>query len=295
LATAKKKNGLKAAATKGKMKAPLLKNPPKDLGKKKVKDVPLKHVKRLSGSEIIEKQGKANADKKRDSASIPVNKVKEKYTLSELILLYAVAIDPANKYIVNLAFINLKHPDFFEFITNVLASLKDNDFYPTPSPALDVINEQIEFYYKAKSIGKTQLANEFYANIQYLMKQLAIYVANNCNNLLSTLENSGFIANSLKRSASKDMKQAVISSAKDTKHLGISEATYDDMPGVSFFNGKWCLRDVEDAPMNHVAGSLGVKMDFDELPSKEWVLLFVRAVGPKGPGDWSDGFPHFPR
>jgi hypothetical protein len=295
LAIAKKKTVVKAATAKEKVKVPLPKNTPAGTGKKNQKGSEDNHTKPLKGAALRDKQKKANTDKKRERVSKPAVIEKKKYTLSELMLIYAVAVDPANKYVVNLAFINYNHPDFFEFITNVFASLKDNDFYPTPSPALAVILEQIGFYRKAIIDKKYQAAFEFYANIQYLMKQLAIYVANNCGNLLSTLEDSGFIANKLKRGASKEMSQVVIRSAKDTSHIGTSEATYDEMPGVSFFNGKWCLRDVEGAPMNHVAGSLGIKMEFDELPSKEWVLLFVRAVGPKGKGDWSDGFPHFPR
>jgi hypothetical protein len=183
----------------------------------------------------------------------------------------------------------------FTFIANIISCMTDNDFYPTPSPALDVITTEIGYYNTAKSNKQTELANEHLANIKYLMRQLAIYVANTCGNLLSTLESSGFIANKKTRGASKEMTKVVIRGAKDTNHAGTGEATYDAVPGAAFYGGQCCLRDVEDAPMVPVAGAKGIKMKFPGLTSDVWYLLFVRAIGPLDDGDWSDGFPYLPK
>jgi hypothetical protein len=296
MATNKKSTAAKAAPENENAEDSPSKNPPKGLGKHSIKPEPFTKAPNLTGSELIERQRRAKFEKKLEKGKpVKLSEVK-KYLLPELMLMYAVSVDPLNTYVCNISFLNdLSRPEMFEFIANIIASLTDNDFYTTPSPALSVITLEIGYYNAAKADGKTTLANEHLVNIKYLMRQLAIYVANTCGDLLSTLESSGFIANKKTRGPSKDMNQVVIRSAKDTSHIGTGEATYDAMPGASFYNGKWCLRDVEDAPMNNVAGSVGVKMEFDELPSKEWVLLFVRAKGPKGAGDWSEGFPFFPR
>ena len=293
----KKKNSVeKIAPAKKKTVAAPKTNSPKGLGKHSNKPAPYEKSIPMTGMELLERQRKAKFDKKMEKGK-PIKKSEViKYLLPQLMLMYAVSVDPLNKYVCNLGFLyKLTRPEMFEFISNIIASITDNPFFTTPSPALSVIEAEIGFYDDAKSKGKTTLANEHLANIKYLMKQLAIYVANNSGNLLSTLQSSGFIANKLTKGASKDMNQVVIRSAKDTHLIGTGEATYDAMPGATLYNGQWCLRDEIDAPMNSVAGSVGVKMDFDGLPSKEWVLLFVRAKGPKGKGDWSDGFPFFPR
>ena len=296
MAKGTKKVAAKAAPVKENAKAAPSKNPPKGGGKHSIKQAPVVPVKHLTGTELIERQRREKFEKKLEKGKPVKTSEVKKYLLPELIKMYAVTVDPLNEYVCNIGFLNkLSRPEMFEFIANIIASLTDNAFYTTPSPALSAITDEIGFYNTAKANKQTTLANEHLANIKYLMKQLAIYVANTCGNLLSTLESSGFIANKKTRGPSKNMYQVVIISAKDTNMIGTGEATYDEMLGATLYNGQWCLRDVEDAPMNAVSGSVGVKMDFEGLPSKEWVLLFVRAKGPKGTGDWSYGFPFFPR
>jgi hypothetical protein len=297
MAKGTKKVAAKAAPVKENAKAAPSKNPPKGGGKHSIKQAPVVPVKHLTGTELIERQRRAKFEKKLEKGKPVKTSEVKKYLLPELMKMYAVTVDPLNEYVCNISFLSkLSRPEMFEFISNIIASITENStFYPTPAPALSAITDEIGYYTTARSNGKTTLANEHLANIKYLMRQLAIYVANTCGNLLSTLECSGFIANKKTRGPSKDMYQVVIRSAKDTNMIGTGEATYDEMPGATLYNGQWCLRNVEGAPMNAVSGSVGVKMDFEGLPSKDWVLLFVRAKGPKGTGNWSDGFPFFPR
>jgi len=200
-----------------------------------------------------------------------------------------------NVYKVNLGFLRYSRPDFFEFIANVFYMTVHSGNYPTPSPTIASIEDEVTLYIAAKGDKNTSGANQHLANIKYLMKQFAIYIANSCDDDLPTLESSGMIANKLGPGPKKLIGKAVIVEVKETLRSGEAIASVRKVPGANFYKGYWRLASDPEGELTATRGGAGVKVKFKDLPVNEDVLLYVVASGPLEDGDMSDPKPYSPR
>ena len=141
---------------------------------------------------------------------------KEKYVLSEKMLSYTIIVDPLNIYSANLGYRRYNRPDFWEFTTNVLTKMTGNTHLPLPLPAPADIQVEIGFFNVAKAARLTSVANTHLFNVKYMMKQLGIWVANNCGNDFDVFTTSGLIANQLKPGPTKEIGQAKITGVNET-------------------------------------------------------------------------------
>ncbi len=172
----------------------------------------------ITGEELIAKQQQRKEEAKAAKA-LKNERTKEKlYSPDEKTLTYVVVLSGLNIYTANLAFLRFPRPDFFEFITNVFAMMIENSNYPSPTPAIVTVQNEVKLYFTARGNKDTDVANQHFANIKYMMKQLGIYVANNCGNDLPAFNSSGFVSNKLKPGPMKSIGKAVIKNVKDTLH-----------------------------------------------------------------------------
>ncbi len=249
----------------------------------------------VTGEQLRAQQMERKYAAKAAKAAAPVKAKKIIYSPDEILLAYALTVSGLNVYKVNLGFLRLSRPDFFEFIGNVFSMMNGNSHYPTPSPTIAAIQTEIGLYNAAKALKQTTAANQHLANIKYMMKQLGIYVANTCTNDLPILQSSGFIANKLKPGPSKLIGKGVIRDVKKTNHSGECIAIVDAVPGANFYKGSWCLADVLPVVMHYTRGGAGVKVKFKSLPINVNINLYVTASGPLEDGDPSDPKPYSAR
>jgi len=199
----------------------------------------------------------------------------------------SILSDPLNYFTTNLGFLILKRSLFFSFVTGVLTKMRTNINYPIPDPPLSDIDDTIDNFKKAKASRQTSLALTYYKDIKKLMKQLAIYVANNCGNDENVFKSSGFKYNSKKKRKSPRIKGVKIKKLRDSKRSGQVIACYDAIDGAGFYEGRWKLKGEPDSAYRYGTTSLGLKMLFDELPIMNEVDIQVRACGAKEKGNWS--------
>jgi hypothetical protein len=249
----------------------------------------------MTGKEMIAKQ-KEDKLAKKVKLLTPAKKKTKVYKVEDKFLVYALVLSGLNVYKCNLGFLILSRALFFEFINNVFSMLTRNiAVYPTPSPTIVAIQAEMTLYYAAKAAKDTATANQHLANIKYMMKQLAIYVANTCGNDLPTLEKSGFIANKLGPGPQKEIGQAVIREIKASLHTGKFSAVVDKVDGANYYRGYWRPADDPEAPLTATRGGAGVKVLFEGVPANIPVLLYVIASGPLEDGDISPEYPYTSR
>jgi hypothetical protein len=236
--------------------------------------------------------------KKAGLTETPVIKDKltvEKYVPSEKMLAFTVIVDPLNIYKANLGFLRYDRPDFFEFTANVLTKTTDNINFPLPLPAPADIEAEIGLYNVAKAARLTSAANTHLGNVKYMMKQLAIWIANNCGNDFDKFTTSGFIANQLKPGPTKEIGQAIITGVNETLVSGNFYAIVDPVPGANFYKGYWTKPSAGFSTANPTRGGKGVRVKFIGLLKNVPVDLYVVASGPENDGDPSDPKPYTPR
>lgn len=249
----------------------------------------------MTGKEMLAKQKEDKAANKVKLLT-PAKRKNKTYKVDEKFLVYALVLSGLNVYKCNLGFLYLSRALFFEFINNVFSMLTRNiAVYPTPSPTIVAIQAEMTLYYAAKAAKDTATANQHLANIKYMMKQLAIYVANTCDNDLPTLEKSGFIANKLGPGPQKEIGQAVIREVKASLHTGKFSAIVDKIDGANYYRGYWRLASDPEGELTATRGGAGVKVLFEGLPANEPLLLYVIASGPLEDGDISAAFPYTSR
>ena len=201
---------------------------------------------------------------------------------------------PLNTLKVNLDFLTYSRPLYFEFQSEVLDGLTDNANFTTPEPALSVITDEKVLYDIAHGDGLTLAANQHLANMKYAMKQLGVYVANECDNDEVIFATSKFIPNALKPGPSVEIGKAVIRGIRDTRVSGNIIVTVAKVEGANFYKGFWKLVSDPDGPWNQTRGGAGVKVKFNGLPT-EPLDVYVVASGPLNDGDPSDTKPYTPR
>jgi hypothetical protein len=229
---------------------------------------------------------------RRDLKGLPkAKRIDEKHVLSEKMLSFTVIVDPLNIYKGNLGFLKYNRPDFWVFTNNVLTKMTANTHLPLPLPAPADIQVEIGLFNVAKAARLTSVANTHLFNVKYMMKQLAIWVANNCGNSFDIFTTSGFIANKLKPGPTKVIVKAVIRTVKKTAIEGQAVATVDAVPGANFYKGYWTLAGVPFNTVNATRGGAGVNVLFTGLPNLTAINLYVVASGPENDGTPSNPFP----
>jgi|ERR1017187_57736 hypothetical protein len=271
--------------------------------KEKVKEkVSSKPVKKTGNKNINVKgnvaktlKGKENAlqAKNQGKTAVVIDPKKIKYLPSKS--LASVATSPLNKYKANIGFAKFKRPIFFVFASSVFAGMKDNPNFETPSPAISDIQNEIGLYNTAKKNKNTGQASQCFVNIIYMMKQLGVYVANECGNDPVVFASSKFVANRAKGGKSIVLVKGRIKKVKDTKISGQAKAFAYHIPGAQWYKGYWIDTEDETKTRHYTKGCKGIKHLFKDLPVGKKLLLFICGSGPLGDGDWSDGKPWMPR
>jgi hypothetical protein len=192
-----------------------------------------------------------------------------------------------NVYKVNLDFLKLGRAEFIQYINNALSSLTDNAAYPTPMPALSIINNMISLESIARSDKTYEQANIYLSDIKDLMRQLCIYIANTCGNNVIKLRSAGVQENKKPGGKRKKAGKAEIIDVKDTNYSGCPKVKVKTMKGMQGLLGRWMLKDVEGATWQPATFSLGKSIIFTDLPIGATVWLQVRFKSSMGYGDWS--------
>ncbi|MEI6815599.1 MAG: hypothetical protein WCL14_03230 [Bacteroidota bacterium] len=202
---------------------------------------------------------------------------------------------PLNIYKANLKFTTQSRPIFFNFMTNVWARLLGNPSFPAPPVTSVVYAAEKILYDNAKAAKNTVGADQHLANLIYMAKQNAVYIANSCGNSLDTFNTSGYVANKTTRAPAQRMAKVVVRGCRDTRRSGEAMITMAAVPGAQYYQGCWCLASDVARVMHNVKGSKGIKMLFSGLPKGADVLLFAWATGPLDEGDLSNAFPWMAR
>jgi hypothetical protein len=205
-----------------------------------------------------------------------------------------MAIDPSNKYKVNLDFIRLSRPKFLTFINNVITLMSTSSDYPTPTPTLTTIKNMILLEASTRSVKNYVDANKYLAQLKDLMRALCVYIANTCDNNVVTLRSVGVRENITGKGTHKDAPRAAITSAKDTVRSGEVKVGVKSVEGMQGIQGQWSLKD-GDGTWQTGPFSVGVFTIFTGLPVGTTVYLQVRFKSANGFGDWSESKPYVVR
>lgn len=233
---------------------------------------------------------------KKDLIALPKGKrVVEKHVLSEEMLAFTIIVDPLNIYKANLGFLKYNRPDFWVFTNNILTKMTANTHLPLPLPAPADIQVEIGLFNVAKAARLTSVANTHLANVKYMMKQLGIWVANNCGNNFDVFTTSGYIANQLKPGPTKEIGQAKITGVNETLVSGNFYAIVNEVPGANFYKGYWTKAGEAFNILNPTRGGKGVRVKYKGLTKNVPVDLYVVASGPENDGDPSNPYPYTPR
>jgi hypothetical protein len=198
-----------------------------------------------------------------------------------------VAVVSANIYKVNLNFTEYGKANFIVYINNVLVLIADSDHYTTPSPTLDIINNMIRLEAVTRSAKNTIDANTYLKSVKNLMRQLCVYIANNCDNDVVILRSVGVRENQPPGGPRVKASRAKIIDVKDTINSGSVKATVETVKGMQGITAQWMLKNDENMVWHGGYFSTGVSVVISGMPIGATVLIQIRFKSADGYGDWS--------
>ena len=182
---------------------------------------------------------------------------------------------------------------FTEKVATVLEWMTNNTKYPTPAPALNVIQTAFDAYKVATADasqgGKenTAIRDARRAELVSLLRQLGNYVSATANGDLETLISSGFPVQKTGRTPIGPLPAPDAPSVSQGPNTGTLRAVISPVNGGYAYNWRLALA---SAPTVYVqtAQTTGGRTLFEDLTPGQVYNIEVNAVGSAGVSDWSD-------
>jgi hypothetical protein len=182
---------------------------------------------------------------------------------------------------------------FTEKVTALLEWMTNNTKYPTPTPALNVIQTAFDAYKVATADavngGKenTAIRDARRAELVSLLRQLASYVSATANGDLETLISSGFPVQKTGRTPIGPLPAPDAPSVSQGPLSGTLRAVLSAVNGGYAYNWRLALA---SAPTVYVqtAQTTGSRNTFVGLTPGQIYNIEANAVGAAGVSDWSD-------
>ena len=178
-------------------------------------------------------------------------------------------------------------------VATLLEWLTDNEKYPTPTPALTVVQTAFDAYKvataEAAQGGKEKIAarNARRAELVSLLRQLANYVSSTANGDLETLITSGFPIQKTGRSPIGPLPAPDAPIVSQGPLTGTLRAVISPLNGAYVYNWRIALA---SAPTVYVqtAQTTGGRVMFEDLTAGQVYNVSANGVGSAGTSDWSD-------
>ena len=175
----------------------------------------------------------------------------------------------------------------------LLEWMTNNTKYPTPTPALNVIQTAFDAYKLAVAEAaqggreKTAARNARRAELASLLRQLANYVSSTANGDLETLISSGFPIQKVVRPPIGLLPAPDAPNVSQGELSGTLRAVISPVNGASAYNWRVALA---SAPTVYVqtAQTTGGRNTFAGLTPGQTYNVEANAVGAAGVSDWSD-------
>jgi hypothetical protein len=182
---------------------------------------------------------------------------------------------------------------FTEKVATLLGWMTNNTKYPTPTPALNVIQTAFDAYKVATADaalgGKenTAIRDARRAELVSLLRQLANYVSATANGDLETLISSGFPTQKTARAPIGPLPAPDAPSVSHGPLTGTLRAVISPVTGGYAYNWRIALA---SAPTVYVqtAQTTGGRNTFAGLTAGQVYNIEANAVGSAGVSDWSD-------
>jgi len=194
----------------------------------------------------------------------------------------------------SIGFLTKDGEDSFTSKTAILLEwMTNNTKYPTPTPALNVVQTAFDAYKLAKADAaqggkeKTAARNARRAELASLLRQLANYVSSTANGDLETLMSSGFPIQKVVRSPIGLLPAPDAPSVLQGELTGTLRAVISPVNGAYAYNWRLALA---SAPTVYVqtAQTTGGRNTFAGLTPGQTYNIEANAVGAAGVSDWSD-------
>ena len=196
------------------------------------------------------------------------------------------------KPIVSLSFAKLADANLVTKTNQILASMTGNTNYPTPTPTLPVVQAAATAFSSALTAaadgGRTKTAEKNAARtvLLGLLRNLALYVQQHCNEDLVVLLTSGFDAQKEPQPAGvlpaplgATLTQGPLSGRLDFRTASVANA--------SAYEGQMTT-DINKSEWEDVGTFTATRFSLDDLKPGTVYWARSRAVGSEGPGAWSD-------
>ena len=176
--------------------------------------------------------------------------------------------------------------------TGILQALTDNTNYPTPTPALAVMETTLTTFNDALAaavgggVVLTLEKNDARAALVALLRQMGSYVQLTCKGDMTKLLTSGFPTQKTARTP-----VGVLPAPAVTVRLGSRSgdlaAKVEPLYGASTYNWRVSLASSPTTPVQ-TSQTTAASNTFTGLTPGVVYLVTVNAVGAAGPSDWSD-------
>ncbi len=182
---------------------------------------------------------------------------------------------------------------FTDKVTTILEWMTDNTQYPTPTPALTVVQTAFDAYKVATAdaaLGgkeKTAARDARRAELVSLLRQLANYVDATANGDLEQLMTSGFPTQKTQRTPIGPLPAPDAPNVSQGPVTGTLRAVISPLNGGYAYNWRIALA---SAPTVFVqtAQTTGGRVMFEDLTAGQVYNVSANGVGAAGTSDWSD-------
>ncbi len=194
---------------------------------------------------------------------------------------------------VTLAFARLPDADLITKATFIVASLTNNLNFPTPQPALTVVQPLIEAFQTALAAaadgGKIKTAEKNAAREALVepLRNLAIYVQQNCGNDLTKFLSSGFdLRKQPEPSGLLPAPQGVtLTPTGISGEIGLRGSA---VANARAYEAQSCLDPANNAEWEDQGTFSSTRATLSGLTPGKVVWVRERAIGAAGPGVWSE-------
>lgn len=191
---------------------------------------------------------------------------------------------------VLLGFARLNNDALITFCQNVITMMTSNASYPTPSPALAAVESALDLLRTALQEAitgdrvKISARKDARRALLLLMRQLAAYVQGHCNEEVTTLLSSGFLAS---RRPSPSIMPAVPGNPRLSAgpNSGTVSLRHNGSDNTANFTVQTATG--PSGPFSDYALNTGQRTLIEGLAPASTIYVRVRANGTAGSSDWS--------
>ncbi|MEA3186749.1 MAG: hypothetical protein QOD99_579 [Chthoniobacter sp.] len=182
---------------------------------------------------------------------------------------------------------------FGDKVTVVVQKMTGNTNFPSPTPALNVVETSFDAYTVAAAdavkggVEATAIRNARRAELSSLLRQLANYVSATANGDLEILLSSGFPVQKPSRTPIGPLPAPDAPVVSQGPVSGSLSASSRPVRGASSYNWSIALESTPDVNVQ-TAQTTGARASFSGLTPGQVYLVSLNAVGSAGTSDWSD-------